>query len=226
MNAELNTRKTRLAVLISGRGSNLQALQTAIENGSLTNAEIVLVLSNRQNALGLSWAAAKNLPTCFIDAKSIQTISDQAITKEQRRELVDTQVVQALKNANVEAVVLAGYDRIISPVLLNAYPNRIVNIHPSLLPEFGGAGMVGLNVHQAVLEAGKTESGCTVHLVTEGVDEGPVLGQARVPVLADDTSESLATRVLAAEHTLYSQILSQWIAAGFAQKNDTQKALA
>lgn len=187
--------KAKLGVLISGRGSNLQAIHSA----NLDNAEISIVISNRPDAAGLIWAKEQGLPTLAIDSTG------------KKRAEVDGEILAACQKSGVDALVLAGYDRIISDALLNAYPNRIVNIHPSLLPAYGGKGMVGHKVHEAVVNAGETQSGCTVHLVTPNVDEGPILGQRPVPVLAGDTPEALAARVLAQEHLLYPLVLRHWI---------------
>ena len=116
-----------------------------------------------------------------------------------------------LQAANINWVILAGYDRILGLPILSAFPDRILNMHPSLLPKFGGKGMVGLAVHRAVLAAAEPESGCTVHGVIAQVDAGPILGQSRVAVLTDDSPESLAARVLAAEHALYAQVIRQHV---------------
>lgn len=189
----------KLGVLLSGRGSNFAAIQAAIEAGDLPQAQIALVISNRANAPGVTLAQAKGLPTATF------TQSDFGSRLE-----MDAAMAQALQSHGIELVILAGYDRIIGAPLLNAYPGRILNIHPSLLPAYGGKGMVGLNVHAAVIAARETESGCSVHVVTDTVDGGPVLGQVRVPVHPDDTPESLAKRVLAAEHKLYPQVIRQF----------------
>lgn len=191
----------RLGVLISGRGSNLAAIQHAIEAKTLTEAEIAVVISNKTDAAGLAFAHSKNIPV--------------AVTAN------DDEILATLKQHNVEWVILAGYNRIIRPVLLNAYAERILNIHPSLLPAYGGKNMVGLRVHAAVLENQESQSGCTVHLVTEEVDGGPILGQRTVPVLPDDTPERLADRVLAQEHELYPIVIHQLI-----QKSPTGVPLA
>lgn len=182
----------RLGVLISGRGSNMAALQEAIEAGKITSSQMAVVISNRADAAGLDWAKQRGL-------KTVALTPDQLAN----RHLRDTSIVEILQEAKVDVLLLAGYDRILGDSLLSAFPKRILNIHPSLLPAYGGRGMVGEAVHQAVITAGETESGCTVHLVTEVVDGGSILGQKRVPVLADDTAKSLAKRVLKAEHQLY-----------------------
>lgn len=190
----------RLGVLLSGRGSNFLAIQEAIESGQLPNARISVVISNHSNALGLQKAQEKNLSTAVFEKGDYES-----------RTALDEAIADCLKTHQVDLVVLAGYDRIISAPILAAFEQRILNIHPSLLPAYGGKGMVGIKVHQAVLAIGEKESGCSVHLVTPQVDEGPILGQSRVPVLADDTPERLAARVLAEEHRLYPRVIREYL---------------
>lgn len=190
----------RLGVLLSGRGSNFLAIQEAIESGQLPDTQISVVISNHAEALGLQTAKEKQLPTAVFEKADFES-----------RTALDEGITDCLKAHQVDLVVLAGYDRIISAPILAAFEQRILNIHPSLLPAYGGKGMVGLKVHQAVLANGERESGCSVHLVTAQVDEGPILGQSRVPVLADDTPESLAARVLAQEHQLYPSVIRQYL---------------
>lgn len=185
-----------IGVLISGRGSNLQALVAAERSGRLSPGHIALVVSNRAAAPGLAWADEQGLNTL---ALSVKNFAD--------RNAFDAALQGTFLAAGCRWIVLAGYDRILSTGFLDAFPGRVLNIHPSLLPAYGGKGMVGLKVHQAVIAAGEKESGCTVHGVTAKVDGGPILGQARVPVLANDTPEALAARVLEQEHQLYPQTL-------------------
>lgn len=192
----------RLGVLLSGRGSNFAAIQQAIESGTLRNAKISVVVSNHSDAQGLIHAAGKGIPTFALEKKDFEN-----------RLAFDTAVAEILKAHQVDYVILAGYDRIISEPLLTAFERRILNIHPSLLPAYGGKGMVGLKVHAAVLANQEKESGCSVHWVTAVVDDGPVLGQARVPVLDGDTPESLAARILEQEHRLYPQVIDSLIQA-------------
>ncbi len=191
----------KLGVLLSGRGSNFAAIQTAIEAGRLNNAHIAVVIANHADAPGLTVARQHGLETAVFLKESYQS-----------RQAFDADVVKTLQAHGVQVVILAGYDRIISAPLLEAYAGRILNIHPSLLPAYGGKGMVGLKVHSAVLAAEEAESGCSVHIVTAEVDGGPILGQAHVPVLADDTPESLASRILAQEHQLYPRAIGEFIA--------------
>ncbi|MBS1024246.1 phosphoribosylglycinamide formyltransferase [Gluconobacter cerinus] len=187
--------KTPIAVLISGRGSNMRALIEACERPDFP-ARIVLVLSNKPDAAGLEVARAAGLQTAAIDHK--------AFGKD--REAHERKVDAAIRASGAQLVCLAGYMRVLTPYLVNAWDGRMLNIHPSLLPAFPG-----LHTHEAAIAAGATEHGCTVHLVTAGVDEGPILGQARVPVLESDTPDALAARVLEQEHVLYPSVLQNYI---------------
>lgn len=191
---EVRTDRARVAVLISGAGSNMAAL---IDAGGQADApfEVVLVLSNKAEAGGLAVAEAKGVPTAVIDHAPFG--KDRAAH--------EFAVHRVLNTHRVEVVALAGYMRLLTPFLVGRWAGRMLNIHPSLLPKYPG-----LNTHARALAAGDAEAGCTVHLVTEGVDEGPVLGQAAVPVQPDDTPASLAQRVLAAEHRLYPQALADF----------------
>lgn len=182
----------RVAVLISGAGSNMAAL---IDAATAPDApyEVALVLSNRPEAGGLAVAEAKGVPTRVVDHRPFG----------KDREAHERAVEAALAAHGIEVVALAGYMRVLTPWLVGRRAGRMLNIHPSLLPKYPG-----LDTHARALAAGDAEAGCTVHLVAEGVDEGPVLGQAVVPVLADDTPASLAQRVLVAEHALYPRVLS------------------
>ena len=205
-----NVSKVRLGVLLSGRGSNFAAIQKAITEGTLTNAEVALVISNHAEAVGLSIAQSEDLPTLALEKQQFET-----------RQAFDEAIVDALQAHQVELVVLAGYDRILTNALLTAYSGRILNIHPSLLPAYGGKGMVGNKVHQAVLDNQEAESGCSVHLVTEVVDGGAILGQSRVPVLSTDSAEALAARVLEQEHQLYPRVIGEFIQQ-LAQREETE----
>ncbi len=180
---------TRLGILISGRGSNLRAIAAAARDGRL-GAEIALVLSNRPGAPGLAWAREQGLPVCELPSAG------------REREDYDREVVARLRSAGVELVALAGYMRLLSGVLLDAYPGRILNIHPSLLPAFPG-----LDAQQQAIEYGVKFSGCTVHFVDESLDGGPVLVQAVVPVLDSDDAAALAARILEQEHRLYPEAI-------------------
>ena len=184
--------RTRVAVLISGTGSNMAALIAAAEAPDAA-FEIALVLSNRPDAAGLAHAAARGVPVLAIDHRPFG----------KDREAHERALDAVLTAHGVEVIALAGYMRLLTPWLVQRWAGRMLNIHPSLLPLYPG-----LDTHTRAIQAGDAEAGCTVHLVTEGVDEGPVLAQARVPVLADDTSQTLANRVLEAEHALYPAALN------------------
>jgi phosphoribosylglycinamide formyltransferase-1 len=191
------TTRRRTAILISGRGSNMAALIEAATAPDYP-AEIVLVLSNKPGAEGLATAAARGIATAAIDHRPFG----------RDRAAHEAAMDAALRAHDVEIVCLAGYLRLLSPVLVSRWTGRMLNIHPSLLPAYKG-----LHTHERVLEAGETRHGCSVHLVTDDLDSGPILAQAEVPVLPGDTAETLAARVLAAEHDLYPRALRA-VAAG------------
>jgi len=178
----------RIGVLLSGRGSNFEALADQIAAGRIPGAEIAIVISNREDAPGLARAAARGIATKAIPSKGLP------------REAYDTLVVAELRKANVDLVCLAGFMRLLSPYFVAAFPRRILNIHPSLLPSFPG-----LEAQRQALEYGVKFSGCTVHLVDESLDAGPILVQAAVPVRDDDTDESLSARILTEEHRIYAE---------------------
>lgn len=199
--------KTPIAVLISGRGSNMTALIEACAQKDFP-ARIALVLSNNPDAPGLETARAAGLNVRALDHRPFG----------RDREAHERAVHRALDEAGVEAVCLAGYMRVLTPYLVKAWEGRMLNIHPSLFPAFPG-----LHTHERALESGAKEHGCTVHLVTDGVDEGPVLGQARVPVRSDDTPESLSARVLEQEHRLYPAMLKRFLERCPDTRQDTQQ---
>ena len=182
----------RLGVLASGRGSNLQAIIEAIETGAL-HARIVVVVSNKREAPALDRARRHGITEIFLDPKPFSGRPDT-------REAYDRALLDVLQKHEAELVLLAGYMKIVTSVLIQAYPHRIMNIHPALLPAFPG-----LDVQQKALDYGVKVSGCTVHFVTEGVDEGPIIVQAAVPIHEADTAETLAARILEQEHCLYPQ---------------------
>ncbi len=182
--------KRKVGVLISGRGSNLKALIEAAKAPGFP-AEIVLVVSNRPNAGGLNHAKDAGIPAETIDHKAFSG-----------REAFDSQVTAALEASEVELVCLAGFMRLLSGAFIAHWQNRLINIHPSLLPAFPG-----LDTHERALEAGVKLAGCTVHFVREEMDTGPIIGQAAVPVQPGDAPQDLAARVLAAEHKLYPACL-------------------
>jgi phosphoribosylglycinamide formyltransferase 1 len=179
-----------VAVLASGRGSNLQAVIDAIE-AKQVDARIVAVVSNKIDALALERARKHGLKDVFVDPKPFAGRPDS-------REAYDRELLDVLQQHDVELLLLAGYMKIVTTVLVDAYANRMMNIHPSLLPSFPG-----LDVQKKAIEWGCKLAGCTVHFVTEGVDEGPIILQAAVPILDQDTPETLAARILEQEHKIY-----------------------
>jgi phosphoribosylglycinamide formyltransferase 1 len=194
--------KRRLAILISGRGSNMMALVAAARAPDYP-ADVVAIVSSRPDAAGLAWARAEGLPATLIDHKAYAS-----------REAFDAAIDRVLTEADVEMVALAGFMRIQSPQFVRKWQARQLNIHPSLLPAFKG-----LNPQAQALEAGVKISGCTVHFVTEDLDGGPIIAQTAVPVREGDTAQSLAARILRAEHALYPQALAL-VAAGRARLCD------
>ena len=181
--------KRRVAILISGRGSNMQAL---VEKAR--GYEVMLIASNKPDAAGLDWARARGLSTWALESKGLG------------REEFDRRMTTALQKHEVGTIALAGFMRILSPWFVEEWRGRIVNIHPSLLPKYRG-----LDTHARAMEAGDKIAGCSVHLVTEELDAGEILGSAEVPILSGDTPENLAERVLIAEHRLYPKVLSEFV---------------
>lgn len=178
----------RLAILISGRGSNMVALADAVRTGAVPNAEVAVVISDRANASGLAKATERGIETLVIERRA------------RTREEHDREVIAALKARKVDLVCLAGYMRILSREFLNAYRGRILNIHPSLLPSFPGR-----DAQKQALEHGAKQAGCTVHFVDETLDGGPIVAQREVRVLDGDTVETLSARILEQEHELYPE---------------------
>lgn len=185
--------KRRVAILISGRGSNMQALVKAAKQPDYP-AQVVLVVTNQPDAAGLSWARAEGLATSVVDHKAFK----------KDREAFERAIHAELETANAEIVCLAGFMRLLTPWFIDQWHNRLINIHPSLLPSFKG-----LDTHQRALETGVKLHGCTVHFVRPDMDAGPIIAQKAVPVLDDDDPDSLAERVLAAEHALYPHALAE-----------------
>jgi len=178
----------RIGVLLSGRGSNFEALAESVAAGRIPDAEIAIVISNREGAPGVERARARGIATRIIPSKGLE------------RETYDKLVVAALREKQVDLVCLAGFMRLLSPFFVAAFRNRILNIHPSLLPAFPG-----LEAQRQALEYGVKWSGCTVHLVDENLDAGPIVVQSPVEVLDGDTPETLAARILKEEHRIYSE---------------------
>jgi phosphoribosylglycinamide formyltransferase-1 len=176
----------KIGILISGRGSNMVALVDAVKSGEIPDSEIAVVISDKPNAAGLEKARSRGVETVVVERNK------------RTREEHDAEITSELKKRDVGLVCLAGYMRLLSPSFIRAFPGRIINIHPSLLPAYPG-----LDVHERVLAAGEKVSGCTVHFVNEDLDAGPIILQREVPVLADDTTETLSARILDQEHKLY-----------------------
>ncbi len=184
----------RLAVLLSGRGSNFEAIAGAVERGTIPNAEIVAVVSDVPDAPGLARARERRLPSFAVDRKAFSS-----------RRAHEDAIVALLAERRPDLICLAGYMRLLSPEFVAHWPGRILNIHPALLPKFPG-----LDVQRRALEAGETESGCTVHFVDEGTDSGPIVLQREVPILQGDTEDSLSARILAEEHRAYPEAIA-WV---------------
>jgi phosphoribosylglycinamide formyltransferase-1 len=182
--------KKRISVLLSGRGSNFEALADSIASDRIPNAEIAIVMSNREGAPGIDRAKARGIAVRVIPSKGLE------------RETYDRQVVAVLNEHKVDLVCLAGYMRLLSPYFVAAFPNRILNIHPSLLPSFPG-----LESQRQALEYGVKFAGCTVHFVDENLDAGPIVLQAVLPVNDSDTEDTLSARILQEEHRIYSEAI-------------------
>jgi len=180
--------KKRIGVLLSGRGSNFEALAESVTAGRIPNAEIAIVISNREGAPGIERANARGIRTRVVPSKGLE------------REAYDRQVAAVLEEHKIDLICLAGYMRLLSPYFVAKFPNRILNIHPSLLPSFPG-----LESQRQALEYGVKFAGCTVHFVDENLDAGPIILQSVVPVNDDDTEESLSARILKEEHRIYSE---------------------
>jgi phosphoribosylglycinamide formyltransferase-1 len=178
----------RIGVLLSGRGSNFEALADSVAAGRIPHSEIAIVISNRDGAPGIEKAQQRGIPTKVIPSKGLE------------REAYDRQVVAVLQEHKVDLVCLAGYMRLLSPYFVAAFPQRILNIHPSLLPSFPG-----LESQRQALEYGVKFAGCTVHFVDENLDAGPIVLQAAIPVRDNDTEATLSERILAEEHRIYSE---------------------
>lgn len=191
----------RLGVLVSGGGTNLQALLDAVADGRLA-AEVAVVISDREGVYALDRAAAAGVPTAVVKTADYPD-----------RDAFSAAVAELLARHGVELVVLAGWLKIFTAPLLSKYPDRIINTHPALLPSFGGRGMYGHHVHEAVLNYGCKVSGCSVHFVSEEVDGGPLLEQVAVPVKDDDTPDSLQQRILVEEHRALVRAV-RWITEG------------
>lgn len=189
-----NENKTRLVILISGRGSNMRSIIEAIDAQQI-DATVSAVISNRPDAAGLDYAKAQSIATAVVDHK---TFSD--------RDSFDKALAERIDDYKPDFVILAGFMRILTSGFVEHYCNKLINIHPSLLPKFKG-----LNTHQRAIDAGEKEHGASVHFVTAELDDGPVIMQAKVNILADDSAESLAARVLEQEHQLYPAAIQKLV---------------
>jgi len=190
------TRKRRLAVLLSGRGSNFEAIADAVENGAIPNAEIVAVMSDVAEAQGLARARERGFPAHAVDREQFGG-----------RRAHEAEILRRLDDVRPDLVCLAGYMRLLSPEFIARWRGRIVNIHPALLPKWPGLG-----VQRRALKAGEAESGCTVHFVDEGTDTGPIILQRKVPILPGDTEETLSARILEEEHRAYPEAIARVLA--------------
>ncbi|TEA75488.1 phosphoribosylglycinamide formyltransferase [Allopusillimonas soli] len=186
----------RFVVLISGRGSNMQAIVNAVHEGGLA-AQVCAVVSNKVDAAGLAWARDQGIPTVAVPHRDYSS-----------REAFDAALADAIDAWQPHYVLLAGFMRVLTPVFVERYSGRLINIHPSILPAFPG-----LHTHQQALAGGVQWHGCTVHFVTPVLDHGPILAQGLVPVLAEDTPDDLAARLLQVEHRLYADVV-RWLAEG------------
>lgn len=196
--------KARIAVFISGGGSNLQSLIDASRTGRLYG-DVVLVVSNNDDAYGLQRALKAGIDTFVYKVKNYESKED-----------AHADLMAFLENYRVDFIALAGYLKLLPPPVIKKFRNRITNIHPALLPRYGGKGMYGHHVHEAVIAAGDAESGATVHLVDEIYDNGRILEQKKIPVRPDDTPDSLAARVLEIEHEIYPLALDKLIRGKYA----------
>lgn len=191
-------RKTRVGILISGRGSNMLALEEAVRKGRIAGAELGVVISDNPGAAGITLACERGLDTRVIERRG------------RAREDHDRELVSTLKDYRIDLVCLAGYMRLLSPYFIEAFRGRILNIHPSLLPSFPG-----LAAQRQALQHGVKWTGCTVHFVDETLDGGPIISQRVVPVLDEDTEETLAARILTEEHVLYAEALALIVSGKF-----------
>ncbi|MDI3481739.1 MAG: phosphoribosylglycinamide formyltransferase 1 [Tepidanaerobacteraceae bacterium] len=183
----------KLGVLVSGSGTNLQSIIDSIEAGYL-KAEVAVVISSKKGVYALERAKRHNIPAYAVERKNFDS-----------QEKYEDKIIELLKEHSVELVVLAGFIKVLSPHFVRAFPSKIMNIHPSLIPSFCGKGFYGMKVHEAVIDYGAKITGVTVHFVDEGTDTGPIILQKAVPVEDDDTPETLAARVLKEEHKIYPE---------------------
>ncbi|MEZ4086800.1 MAG: phosphoribosylglycinamide formyltransferase [Candidatus Gracilibacteria bacterium] len=188
----------KIGVLASTKGTDLQAIIDEIADGAMPGVEIAIVLSNKENAYALERARIQEIKAFFVDPQG------------KSRAEYDQELAQILKDHEVDLVCLIGYMRVLSPEFVRQFPNRIINVHPALMPKFSGPGFYGQNVHKAVLDAGEKETGCTIHIVDEGVDTGPIIAQEKVTVEPGDTPESLKEKVQELEKKLYPEVIRRF----------------
>jgi phosphoribosylglycinamide formyltransferase-1 len=196
--ANVNALRMKIGILISGRGSNMVALVEAAQSSAIADSEISVVISDRRDAIGLQKAQERGVETLVIERAG------------RKRSAHDAEIVAELRRRGVELVCLAGYLRLLSPDFVHAFPNRIVNIHPSLLPAFPG-----LNAQRQAFEYGVKFTGCTVHFVDENLDSGAIVAQKAVPIFDDDTIETLTERILIEEHKLYAAAVAQIVRGNY-----------
>ena len=192
-----------IVVFASGSGSNFQSVIDSISSGIL-KATITGLITDRENILSLDRAKFHNIPYSILPPNNFEETLQY-----------ETKLSDVIKFYNADIIILAGYLKKIPKIIIESYRNRILNIHPSLLPKYGGKGIYGKKVHEAVLNNGETVTGCTVHIVNEIYDDGPILGQTEVPVFINDTPEDLARRVLTEEHKLYPKVISEFLKTFF-----------
>ena len=189
----------KIGVLASGNGTDLRAIVAAIEAGELRNVQISVVISNKKSAKVLEFCAGKNLTSFFVDPKG------------KSHESYDRELIEILKNHQVDLVILIGYMKILTPEFIKRFPNKIINVHPALMPKFSGVGYFGKSVHEAVINAGEKSTGCTFHFVDEGVDTGKIILQKEVAVEKTDTPETLKTKVQELEKKYFPEVIKIFI---------------
>lgn len=193
----------KIGVLASTKGTDLQAIIDEIANGTMPGIEVAIVLSNKENAYALERARLQEVKAFFVDPAN------------KSRQEYDRELAQILKDHEVDLVCLIGYMRILSPEFVRQFPGKIINVHPALMPKFSGPGFYGQNVHQAVLDAGEKETGCTIHIVDEGVDTGQIIAQEKVAIEETDTPETLKEKVQTLEKKLYPDVIRRFAKGEF-----------
>ena len=189
-----------LAVLASGNGSNLQAIIDGTKTNLIPYSQVMIVISDKKSAFALNRAQNNNIENVFIDPKLFNNEFEY-----------NNKILEIVKSRDIDLILLAGYLKIICEPLLDFYHNKILNIHPSLLPKFGGAKMYGINVHKKVIKNKEKYTGCTVHIVTKDIDKGPIIAQKQIKVNDNDTPESLKHRILTYEHDLYPKAIKEYL---------------